>query len=90
MKKKTKATTRLLSLLLMIAMVLTTPGIPALAETVTRASTPANPVHHCTKKDDGTDTTDWSYVYFGSYPQTEVKGTSLTTEMPGLLKNVLN
>ncbi|MBO5303891.1 MAG: Ig-like domain-containing protein [Lachnospiraceae bacterium] len=81
MKKKTKATTRLLSLLLMIAMVLTTPGIPALAETVTRASTPANPVHHCTKKDDGTDTTDWSYVYFGSYPQTEVKGTSLTTEI---------
>ncbi len=39
---------------------------------------PANPVHHCTKKNDGTDYTDWSYVYFGSYPQTEVTGDALT------------
>jgi len=37
-----------------------------------QASTPSNPVHHCTKLDDGTDYTDWSYVYFGSYPQSEV------------------
>ena len=36
---------------------------------------PANPVHHCAKN----DTTDWSYVYFGSYPQTEVTGDALTT-----------
>ncbi|MBD5543312.1 MAG: hypothetical protein HDR01_03440 [Lachnospiraceae bacterium] len=34
---------------------------------------PANPVHHCTKKDDGSDYTDFSYVYFGSYPQSEVR-----------------
>lgn len=34
--------------------------------------TPANPVHHCTKKNDGTDYTDFSYIYFGSYPQSEV------------------
>ena len=33
---------------------------------------PVNPVHHCTKKDDGSDYTDFSYVYFGSYPQSEV------------------
>ncbi|MBD5466238.1 MAG: hypothetical protein HDR22_10590 [Lachnospiraceae bacterium] len=36
------------------------------------AGSPANPIHHCTKKDDGTDYTDFSYVYFGSYPQSEV------------------
>lgn len=33
---------------------------------------PANPVHYCTKKSDETDTTKWSYVYFGGYPQSEV------------------
>lgn len=35
---------------------------------------PKNPVHHCTKDDaedtGRNDTTDWSNVYFGSYPQT--------------------
>ncbi len=39
------------------------------------AMSPANPVHHCTKDTDdtgNTDTTDWSYIYFGSYPQSEV------------------
>ena len=44
---------------------------------------PANPVHHCTKQNDGTDTTDWSYVYFGSYPQTEVTGDALTPAITG-------
>ena len=44
---------------------------------------PANPVHHCTKQDDGSDTTDWSYVYFGSYPQTEVTGDALTPAITG-------
>ncbi|MBD5465216.1 MAG: Ig domain-containing protein [Lachnospiraceae bacterium] len=33
---------------------------------------PANPVHHCAKENDGSDYTDFSYVYFGSYPQSEV------------------
>lgn len=33
---------------------------------------PKDPVHNCTKKDDGTDATEWDYVYFGSYPQTEI------------------
>ncbi|MBD5545063.1 MAG: hypothetical protein HDR01_12735 [Lachnospiraceae bacterium] len=40
------------------------------------AGTPANPIHYCTKKDDGTDYTDFSYVYFGSYPQCEVTDSS--------------
>lgn len=47
------------------------------------SGSPANPVHHCTKEDDGTDTTDWSYVYFGSYPQTEVTGSALTSAITG-------
>ena len=34
---------------------------------------PANPIHHHTGKSDGSDYTDWSYIYFGSYPQSEVK-----------------
>ncbi len=46
---------------------------------VTPPDTPANPVHHCTQEDDGSDRTDWSYVYFGSYPQSEVTGGELTT-----------
>lgn len=43
----------------------------------------ANPVHNCTKKDDGTDTTDFSYVSFGSYPQSEVTGNELTSAIIG-------
>lgn len=44
---------------------------------------PANPVHHCTPGNDVTDETDWSYVYFGSYPQTEVTGSDLTSAITG-------
>ena len=44
---------------------------------------PVNPVHHCTKENDGTDKTDWSYVYFGSYPQSEVTGSALTAAILG-------
>ncbi len=44
----------------------------SLTEIQAGAAGPANPVHHCTKKDDGSDYTDFSYVYFGSYPQSEV------------------
>lgn len=47
------------------------------------AGQPSNPVHHCTKKNDGSDYTDWSYVYFGSYPQTEVTGSDLTSAIIG-------
>lgn len=37
-----------------------------------------NPKHHCTKKHDDSDTTKWSYIYFGNYPQTEITGGALT------------
>ncbi len=107
MKQKTKRVLqKYLSLLLIAAILLTTQGVLAQAETVTpddaekrQAETvtpdhaarrqtrgrelPSNPVHHCTKKDDGTDYTDWSYVYFGSYPQTEVTGDALTSDIIG-------
>ncbi len=71
-------------------MLLAAQGLPVLAETVSNDTIesvgrdmPKNPVHHCTKKDNGTDTTDWSYVYFGSYPQTEVTGDALTEAITG-------
>ena len=94
MEKKTgRVIKRYLSLLLAAAMLVTMQGIPVLAETVEQRAVnantaggremPKNPVHHCTKKNDGTDTTDWSYVYFGSYPQTEVTGDALTAEIIG-------
>ena len=38
-----------------------------------------NPVHHCVTIEGDADYTDWSYVYFGSYPQSEVIGDELTT-----------
>lgn len=69
---------RFISLLLVSAIFLTTPGILAQAREI-----PKDPVHHCTRKNDGTDTTDWSYVYFGSYPQTEVMGSKLTAAITG-------
>ena len=79
-----------------LSILLTVQGIPAMAGSVTGGNEmertgetretremPANPVHHCTKKNDGSDYTDWSYVYFGSYPQTEVTGAALTTAIIG-------
>ena len=39
------------------------------------SGTPANPVHHHNEDDGTKDTTTWSYVYFGSYPQSEVTDT---------------
>ncbi|MBR1693253.1 MAG: protein kinase, partial [Lachnospiraceae bacterium] len=47
-------------------------GIQEETDQAPQTSTPDNPVHHCTWKDGGSDYTDWSYVYFGSYPQSEV------------------
>ena len=44
----------------------------SLPEIQAGTESPANPVHHCTKEDGGSDYTDFSYVYFGSYPQGEV------------------
>ena len=62
-----------------------TEAIPVSAETEQQAmdvieNVPANPVHYCAKQEDGIDITDWSYIYFGSYPQSEVTGDALTLE----------
>ncbi len=80
---------KVLSLFLSFSMLLTIQEIPTLATTLEAVQTAAetrtislfNPVHHCTNNIDttgDTDTTEWDYVYFGSYPQTEVTGDKLT------------
>ncbi len=88
--RKKKAGMKMLAWVLTVVMFLTMQGISAFSETAAvkaaEREMPENPVHHCTKDDakdneDYTgedDTTDWSYVYFGSYPQTEVTGSTLT------------
>lgn len=43
------------------------------------AGNPANPVHHCNKENADLDVTDYSYIYFGSYPQSEVTDSSIRT-----------
>ena len=93
MKGKIRKITRtFLSLLLAGAMALTAQGMPSLANEVaaeavesTGRQLPKNPVHHCKNVEEiwTADTTDWSYVYFGSYPQTEVKGSALTAAIIG-------
>ena len=96
-KQKIKAVRKIVSLLLVAVMLFTMQGFPVWAENAgetenaaeaveqTRETRgmPADPVHNCTKKNDGTDTTTWSYVYFGSYPQTEVTGDALTAAIIG-------
>lgn len=78
-------------------MILAVWGIPVLAETAGKTvnaaeaaertgetrELPKNPVHHCMKE----DSTEWSYVYFGSYPQTEVMGGALTEAITGASYN---
>ena len=78
MKKKAKQ--RILSFAVAVSMLLTVPCTSAWAKAGTQENpdggiSPENPVHHCG------DYTDWSYVYFGSYPQTEVVGSSLTPDI---------
>lgn len=85
-RKKTRQ--KYMSLLSMAAILLTTQGIFAQTSDASGKQTkaeelPANPVHHCMKQEDGTDDTDWSYICFGSYPQTEVKGDALTSAVTG-------
>ena len=82
MKKKIRMGKKLISLLLAVVMFFTVQGESVCVEAV-GTEPPANPVHHCTKKDDGSDNTEWSYVYFGSYPQSEVTGDELTEEITG-------
>lgn len=91
---KTNTGKRLISLLLTAAMLITAYQIPTRAETTQDAiqladkdrEMPSNPVHHCTSKENSmaveiTDITDWSYIYFGSYPQGEVAGDALTASI---------
>ena len=84
---KIKTGKRIISLLLITAVLLTMMGDSVHAETEGKQARerkmPENPVHHCTKLNDGSDYTDWDYVYFGNYPQTEVTGEELTDEIVG-------
>ena len=88
-KKIRKVTGKWVSVALAAALLLAAQGIPVFAGTEGSGAAgnagrenPKNPLHHCTKENDGTDTTDWDYVYFGSYPQTEInRNTSLTDEI---------
>ncbi len=88
MKKKiAKIGRKWIAFILAVAMVVSVQGISVLSEAVmVKAAVremPKNPVHNCTKEEDETDTTTWSYVYFGSYPQTEVTGNALTAAIIG-------
>lgn len=56
-----------------------TAGSPKfMSETVVKAedSGPSNPFY-----DEEKDTTEWSYVYFGEYPQSEISGEALTSDI---------
>ncbi|MCI8448018.1 MAG: hypothetical protein HFH30_06400 [Eubacterium sp.] len=72
MNSKKMMIVRLLSLLV-AAVLSASQGMAVLAKT---ADAPSNPVYHSAD-----DTTDWDYVYFGSYPQAEVEGVRLTDEI---------
>ena len=67
---KIKTGKRIISLLLIAAVLLAMMGDSVHAEATGQQarerSMPENPVHHCTKLNDGSDYTDWDYVYFGN------------------------
>lgn len=82
---KNNAVIRLLSILLTIATLVTMTEIPVSAISIEAQSKkvnaksekyPTNPDY-----DQSTDSTKWSYIYFGSYPQTQVWGDMLTLEI---------
>ena len=56
-----------------MALGLWTAAGPAFAADETQPAQPANPVY-----DSASDSTDWDFVYFGTYPQEEVTGDALT------------
>lgn len=89
MRQNTKrAIQKYLSLLLTTGILLAAQGLSAQAETNTPNDTakqqikagelPSDPVHHCPDQYNDKDYTDWSCIYFGSYPQTEIAGDDLT------------
>lgn len=97
-KKEHSANGKIISLLLAAAMLFSLQGISVSARMAGETAyavkaaersaekirqMPKKPVHICTKKSDRSDKTEWSYVYFGSYPQTEVRDDALTEEITG-------
>lgn len=76
MKQKAGKGKIFLSVLLSAALLLLCPGFTVLAQTGLKAVTVSSPVKV------GKDT-KWSYVYFGSYPQSEVTGSALTPAITG-------
>lgn len=50
------------------------------------AGTIAAPVHYCTNDGAATDTTTWSYIYFGSYPQTEITDADLISKIDSAIE----
>ncbi len=57
------------------------------AETAS-ASDLKNPIHYCDKENPkDNDYTEWSYVYFGSYPQTEVTDSSIIDQIDANLSD---
>lgn len=72
MKKRGK---QFIFILIAIGILLGTSNISVMAKSSDSVS---NPKHYCTRKHDDSDTTKWSYIYFGNYPQTEVTGEALT------------
>lgn len=77
MEKKTGIGKRLLSMLLAVAVTVTGQGMPVSAETGSGSTAGyQNPSYNA-----ATDTAAWSYIYLGSYPQTEVTGAELTSDI---------
>lgn len=86
-KRKGQNVCRNVLLIMLLVILLLAETIPAAAEDLWIKGidnhNPSNPVHHCTKREDGTDYTSWDYIYFGSYPQTEITGSKLTNAITG-------
>ena len=77
---------RFLSMLLVLAVWLSGNGMSAFARGVNNvpmdeSQVPQNPVHYCNTENGEEDTTEWSYVYFGSYPQSEVTDEGIQKEI---------
>ena len=87
---KRKALRNRFALFLAVIMVLSQPTMQSFAAENTgddsiTAIQPSNPVHHCTGEKGGRDYTDWSYVYFGSYPQSEVTDAGIISAIDAAL-----
>ncbi len=94
-KSRKSKTMLLLSLFLAVTISVSAQSVPSYAGTNPTSnvaaqnggSLPANPNHHCTASNWEKDTTTWSYVYFGSYPQSEVTDASTITAIDNAIAN---